>query len=223
MLFVRIYLILFLIFTGFNLNLIASYKITLDTCLAKDVYNKVLSFIDKSINKNQNNNLDIIADSLKSKFKYLNNIIIKRDKSGNTDLIIKGVEPIYNLNQKYVLCENKHILPKELFDLKYINKLPHAVINLDLSLDANNLNLLKFKDFLLQLSPEVSANYSINWKNKNNIKLLSKKNKSINIITRSGKKITAKFLDACLKLAKNNSKKFCADIRFNKQVVVSVF
>jgi len=121
------------------------------------------------------------------------------------------------INENYLLNENNVFCNKKLFNQEYIKDLNSITLHGPISSE--------FISFANNLTKEITQDYNISWKNKNEI-TLTDKNENITLLINYNHIPSKKLLEACKTIKKENEllkkikDKFVADLRFEKQIII---
>lgn len=202
---------------------------TLDHLFSKSMQADIKDFIDKAYKKNR-----VPSDLLpmiESYFPSIKSIVIDMQNPEFLHFKIQAYEPIFLLNNQFVVCSLGNLFSLDVFSQEYVSSLeniffqePLTPVNIDL--------LVKFYE---SCPPDVLKNFLIRWVNKHTIWLDEKKALEWSMLVTSDFILTLQDVSWCRmvreqiinssctnKLSKVSKHKmgWVFDLRFDQQIVV---
>jgi hypothetical protein len=138
---------------------------------------------------------------------------------------VTSENPFLALNQAWILTQDKKIIPRRFFDLDAIQECPMIEVK-------NGVNPVElsshFKDWIMSLDPSFFSTYQISWFDDYHIVLNHKKMSTVSLLCSVDVSFNDLMINTCALVLKQcekrsgaDKRKWIADVRFDKQVIVA--
>jgi len=200
-----------------------SVSFAFDTVLSKVQQEKIKFTVCQTGFKNPAS----VATLIKEKFPIIDQVIVQRHPNARWHIMVTSTPPLVRVNQQWILTELGAFVPCAHYHEPCLMGIPD--IYMKTSARSTPLVSGTFKAWLIALNKTVFERYSLTWNHDYEIILTEKNNPSFSIVTTCLQPLSEQALALCENIKKDiaqhktqsNAKIVKADIRFDKQIVVS--
>lgn len=202
---------------------------TLDSKFSYAIKLQIQSFIDAAYKENKKPTY--LLPSIESEFPSIKSIIVDMQNPDQLNFTIQSFQPMFMVNNSYIICQEGQVFGKQIFDNKVIARLEN--VTYEGLLHRKDINRLI--DFVASLSDPILKDFSIRWLGKYNVWLDSKKGDDVALLVGYSMPPTISDIAECRNLrgqvidkpCKNkhgkqckNSSTWVCDLRFDQQIVL---
>ncbi len=195
--------------------------IHVDSLLAESQQQEIANYLTEHPEL-YNQSLDTICAQLRTHYPYIQTIQAHRCASGQLELDMTAVTPVFLINEHKILAHNGTLYDHTIFEPAALAHLDH--ISIAQEFDAGTL----YHTCSKQLTSAICSRYNVTWMNAREILLRDKENKQFSCICDATSLPDEQMLalldqikiDICSNQAHTRAKNWVADMRFSKQIVV---
>lgn len=202
---------------------------TLDSNFSQTMKSEIKSFIDRAYKENKKP--ASLLPSIESQFPVIRSIIVDMQNPDQLNFTIQAYQPMFMVNDSFVLSEQGQIFDKAVFENKLISQLENVTYDGTL----HHKDIDRLIKFVGSLSDPILQDFSIRWVGKYNVWLDQKNGDDLSLLVGYSRPPTILDIAECRNLrgqvidkpckdkrgkpCKSNSTWVC-DLRFDQQIVL---